>query len=554
MPAENKWNDALGKRLYDFEEEPLPETWPKISDKLKPRRYRWWFWLPLLPLLISLPWLVKNPGLRNAAEDRNQQTKLQNENSISVIKPKPHTGTLQPEQKPGNIALNQPAPVSAEELTSEPNPQINSGKSNLNTAGDEEKNIPPTRQSEQQGYRPIIVTPGIAAVQETEEPGKVNSAPEKQKKKTLPQGLIARTRQQKAWPDKAAKSLIPAGSTNKTAVPVLKEKPENNLYAGASGQPAIAFKGKAGKNQAGKDLNGSPEAQKTLAGTANTVPEVNSGYSETGATPQDQKSSLDLSVAFAPEQNAPAKQDSVLNQISDAIPLAQDSTENKAGNEPGKATGKWAFIVHGAPQIAYQQVFANRQDYLMVSKMNHLNTYSSERFGYELGIRSRYYLSEKIQLEAGFHFGQLKQTINITTMATQADSAVVQQQPNGNITMQVYNRQQNQQFVFQYYLGGAYLGANYVLLPKLHFQAGSGASTVFKYKNETKGLKAEITDVLPYLAAGFKYNWQPGRKVTLQAGPVMQYYLQAFQRGNAPVTAKPVTFGFSIGMQYRNLK
>ncbi|KAA9345583.1 hypothetical protein [Adhaeribacter soli] len=554
MPAENKWNDALGKRLYDFEEAPLPETWSKISGELKPRRYRWWLWLPLIPLLISLPWVLKFTVIEKHEVGLEQKNNPKSEENLAFLQPANGTENSPSENKTGSIASNQPAPVSPKELTSGSDQQTNSGNPDKNTVDEIGKNVTPNRQAEKPAYRPLVVIPGVAAIRETEDMEEENSISEKPKKKILSKGLIAHARRKDAKPTLASKSLNPEESKDNTTVPDQKENSGNSVSAGGILQPAIAFNRNAKKDQAGKALNGSPDELKTENNAGFTVQEINSENKENGAATQDSKSSLGELSGLAPVQNEAAKQDSVIKPISLAANLTQDSSENKTRKQPVKTNNKWAFITYGTPQIAYQRVLANRQDNLMVVKMNHMNAYSSERLGYELGLRSRYYLSENLQLEAGLHFGQLTQSINLTTKATLADSAVVQQQPNGSVAMQVHNRQQKQQVIFRYYLGGVYLGANYVLLPKLHFNAGLGANTLLQYKNETEGFDPEITRVAPYVTAGFKYNWQLGRDFTLQAGPVMQYYLQAFQRGNTPISAKPTTFGLSIGIQYRRQK
>src|SRR5687768_14200303 len=74
MQADKKWEDSVGKRLYDFEGEPSPQSWDKINQRIQPKRKpRWWLWLPALLLFIALPltFYFNSDNLLTQKENKN---------------------------------------------------------------------------------------------------------------------------------------------------------------------------------------------------------------------------------------------------------------------------------------------------------------------------------------------------------------------------------------------------------------------------------------------------------------------------------------------------
>src|SRR5688572_5847513 len=93
MRADNNWEDAVGKRLYDFEGELSPQAWQKINQRIQPKPKPWyrWLWLPALLLFISLPiafYLKSKTAENQLAGSKNAQLPLESHEIAKTEKPR----------------------------------------------------------------------------------------------------------------------------------------------------------------------------------------------------------------------------------------------------------------------------------------------------------------------------------------------------------------------------------------------------------------------------------------------------------------------------------
>lgn len=555
MQADNKWKDAFGKRLYDYEEAPLPETWNKINKEIKPARYRWWFWLPLLPLLVLLPWAIKNGKVNFDSASTGKTVALQPENRQPSLAGRPVNTTGQIAAKP------------------------NKGAGTNAISGPTESKSNPTQAGEQEKHNPAngLVETNVA-VGETH----LATVPVKPEKVKLPSLLLLPGSVKKPSPETAvsgknSEKANPESQPNSGYLANTTKKNSSKLEENTSKKPAVVSAVSAAESPAQNLQNGMNSIEKAgitniskttnqiiangestfkhqeIAGTHN--PDKEAGQqAQLAAGKENLQENNGLSNEVPAASLNPANQDSaILQPVIKPTDLSLNASADSAETKPETRSKKWAFALYATPQYAYQRVLANRQDEVMVLQMNNMNNFTSERLGFETGISTRYFISEKVQLNAGLQFTQLSQVISYSTASDFADSVVSYDQ-NGSVAMQVYNRQNQQQVNFRHYMVGAFLGGQYLLFDQLQVAAGLGSNIILQTRKEAETLLAPIEKVCPYVSVGFKYGWQLSEALTLEAGPVMQYYLQPVQQRAAPIAARPTTFGLNIGLQYRGKK
>jgi hypothetical protein len=550
MQAENNWKDQLGKRLYDYEEEPLPDTWSKIEKDLKPSRFRWWLWLPLVPLLISLLWLENSSGLANE-EKAGEQTITGNTTPAEKIQvaAKPKRSDISAQAEPG---ISKTGNIVQPEISSEQaNNKLSAEKPKTGNAalvnGIAESNGPafisPTSKVKPGSFRdkPVKAKAVIIAA--------VRPRPIKKQYSPIAESKIIEATNTSV----SGKLAATNGSKNAGTFEDKKQNRKNKE------------KEKATSLNIGKDKISSPASGgNTASGPTGTLNQTSAnnlpGNKPVLNTPVAGVSIYSQAVQTESEISEIPKENLALNQTTETLPVTLDSvsktrpTSPDSSNKPNNsAARKWSVLVYGSPQYAIQRVMANRNDQIMVLKMNNLNEYSSERLGYEFGFRGQYGLTEKVELEAGFQFAHLTQYLTFTTATGPADSTVVAQN-NNQLGIQVYNRQEQQQYLFRYYLAGAFAGANYTVLPRLALSGGAGLNYVLRTESGQESISAPVSKLNPYLTIGLKYSWKLNENLTLQAGPTMQYYLKPLQKDEAPLCAKPTTFGFTVGIQFQRKK
>jgi hypothetical protein len=185
----------------------------------------------------------------------------------------------------------------------------------------------------------------------------------------------------------------------------------------------------------------------------------------------------------------------------------------------------------------------------MILKLNNKNEFSSERVGYEFGVRSYFPIRENIELETGLQFARLNQKFNFTVASEFADSTVSFMQ-NGNVQVDVFNRQLQEQHTFKYYFGGLYAGGNFGFGSSFKLTAGAGANWILSTNPNRKTSGIESHNFNPYLSAGLLYTKPLTSSLIWQAGPTVQYYLRQTQDEKAYFGAKPTTIRFTFGIRY----
>jgi hypothetical protein len=552
MRAEDNWKDQLGKRLYNFEDEPFPDTWSKINRDLGPRRFRWWLWLPVVPLLLFLFWLANDADYsENGNVAKQTATQVASQATEKRTVPNNTSGSAAGITEPGSINKEKTTkPLSsdkeinnqAEIASASPKSEEKSGTVLQFKTTDQKVKL----QGKPNGISEHSTTPVLPVPVKKDK--QKNLKPLSGESSISAKSLIAVSRRQKVSSVTDGKNTseeisgnLRTGSRNAGAVKIADTRSNNNSAELKNSEVAKV----TANTQPDESKSANKPAElftpKTSHETSEKTVAEKQSVAETKKTPKEEMALAQVPVQ--PDKKVPA------DSVSKAIKQAGDTTNTS--EKPGNcAFRKWAFLLYGTPQYSFQQVQANREDEIQVLKINNLDEYSSERLGYEFGFRGQYAYSEKIQLEAGFQFAQLTQYLTFTTISGPADSVVVQQNTN-QLQLQVYNRQQQQQYLFKYYLGGVFAGVNYNILPHLLLKGGIGTNYVLRTESGKESMNAPVSKVNPFITAGLRYNYQLSESLILQAGPSLQYYLKPLQKHEAPLSAKPTNFGFTIGILFR---
>ncbi len=536
MRADNNWEDSVGKRLYDFEGDLSPQSWDKINRRIQPKtRPRWWLWLPALLVFLALPLTFY---LNHKANETTQNIEGQpiaiNENrkgasqkeSTGPVESIPNTALQKADLKtesPANDGLKQPAP---ENLATAKNQPIHPAEDHLTPA---------------QPSKPKTNLPQVLIAEEKNDRVKEGEKAEPKKLKTFkPETGIIASRITKIKQKTVANS--PEKPTSATASKV-KGNPEN---AGDVKAEAIA------KNQTSASvvIGKIPENTQLALKDKNTVKPENKAEGTTG-TASETSAPENKGSGIKPEEKQPeaiiAAQDSA-GQKGNVLEEAQvaKADSDKADQQ---ALRKWTFAVYGSPQYTFQRVFANTEDEIMILRMNNQNTFETERLGYEFGFRSYFPITPKADLEIGLHFARLNQCLKFT-MANQVADSVTVNNSNGQLMLDVTNREIDETILFKYFFGGLYIGGNFKLNSAIHFSAGIG-SNLLLWKNPNEELVPIKTNQLnPYLSAGLHYQMPLNSNLTLQAGPTLQYYLRSVQQESAYYGVKPTTVGFTFKLLF----
>lgn len=531
MRADNNWEDSVGKKLFDMEGELAPQAWENISRRIapKPKRKPFWYWLPALLLFLAAPLayfgsknesFFRKPAGEPVISRHSAAHQSQTSSPAPAAQPFPDNSPAranvnEPEKAFPDPTANNSLAQNATQNPSQSQAAIAPGKSNVNKT----------------------ILPGLAAAEEKNKPEEpLEKAPERSGKKRLNNlsggVILAQTRPAinqnqgsgtlpKTLSDKAPKpgSQVTTVATSNTNPGTTK--PENEAPVITKEMPLATVTGEKTEQVL---------AEITAIETPKTVVTLSSA----------EIPALDPGLAPVP---APA--DSLLA----ALP-AEDSTRSEAAPRKATEKGNWQWGVYGAGQYAFQRVFANPADEVMILKLTNKNQLESERLGYEFGFRGYYPLKENVQLEVGFQFARLNQYLKFRTATTIADSVVLVNS-GGNLSLEVSNREQEEILLFKYFFGGLYSGANVRLTNGLLLAGGLGANWLLWKNPDEKQIPIPTQSLNPYLSAGLRYQIPVSQGLSLQLGPTLQYYLRPVQKETAHYGAKPTTFGFSLGLLFK---
>lgn len=550
MRADKNWEDSIGKKLFEFEGELSPQAWDNISKKIQPkRRNRWFIWLPLVLFFCGLPLAVYYANKSGLIHLSSENTTTSNSKSTQTGLDKlASTRTAQPT---GNERSN---------LKHSTEPTENSGKQNEQLAQTKEikqENLPehysttktnlslPSKSEKPELLPALIAENPKNLITEKEKNSEGNAIEKRQKSKnrvrnyTTAKSLIATSSKPKTTEINYSKKQKAAGKSGKET---------NELSLAKTGNPVVQTSKIADANSAN-----------IQAGTKqNTGLEINPGLTETKTVGKEGSNPgiTPAQTAPAPDKNivaGKAKTDSTLiSKTVAVIPVENAPVDSSTTKEKEKEDEKmkWSFSIYGTPQYTVQQVAPNEKDEILILKLNNKNDFSSERIGYEFGLRSYYPLNKNLQFELGLHFTRLNQHLNLTTASPLADSIVTVSQ-NNPVKLEVLNRQLNEDFNLKYFYGGLFVGGNAALGQNLKFTAGLGLNGLVAAKPKDTARELESKTLNPYVSAGLKYNYKLSSALILQAGPVIQYYLKPIQKKTSYFTAQPTTFGFSIGILFQ---
>jgi hypothetical protein len=560
MRADNNWEDKVGKRLHDFEGELSPQAWNNISKKIQPKqRNRWFFWLPLILILFSVP-----AGLYFSGKLK----------TVPSNEEKP-VGSISSESNNGNtIALNQaskPAETLAEKEQKIAQPAGN-------------KTLTETQKGKIQ-----------VAEKEASSTPEINEEPV----------LNSETQVEIKRPKKKAFVFIPGKDSKKSPASEKSSEAERSESARKANKPAsysaTEFAARSNKKNAGKQGG-------KIGITSNQKPEVTGNYI---ALEKSNTSSLSKKVdaginGISTGKNLAAEKNKVVQQTSNQTEIAKEITNlnsrpeitdpEKAGSKPeqivGDISGKTdnnnltpatadsllakadslaakniakadttekkkekqkkqlAFSIYATPQYNFQRVTPNENDDTKILSLNNKNDFESERLGYEFGLRGYYPLKEKLQLEFGFQLARVTQHLSFTTASQFADSAVVYQQGN-TLNMDVYNRELKQLYLIKYTLAGFYAGLNRTIGNNLDLNGGIGANWILSSKTVPASTQISNASFSPFLSAGLNYHWSLSKTLELQAGPNIQYYLKPLQKEDGLFCTEPTVLGIKVSLLFK---
>ena len=532
MQVDNDWEEGVGKKLFDFEGELSPQAWNNISRQIKPNRNRRYFWLAGLLVFLTLPGTLYFTDSLGWLSDSEQQiagntTEISTDKNATVAS---ETVVLQAEKPETNV-------------DPEAENRVENGITSAQKIAEENYEILDETEPRNTAKKPAKLPSSVALIA-AKRPEKPAAAKDEMKRTNVKN------------PD------------NPSGAPITFAARSGNQHAGL-----LAFS-KAGKKQSDNTLEKSATASaagvKTVGFRTKKVgnnsitssAESNSGISSFGNSNAETSfifpgkikpeiAALDLISAglLPPDFNA-LLPDSLKKYLIATLPEPANAEEENKRKQDKKSSKNRALAVYITPHYTFQRVLPNQNDGVSILKMENRNAFESERFGYEAGFRGYYPVRKNLNLIFGLQAASVKQHLRLQTIGVQPDSVVVTQQGN-SISMQVYNTPRNENHLFRYFLGGIFTGMNLRVTEKLDLSGGLGMNWLLQTK--TTGEKAAVggKNFNPYLNLGLQYQQPVSQKLTLTAGPSMQYYLKPMQEKQAFIGVKPTVIGFSVGMKYR---
>ncbi|MBK0402712.1 hypothetical protein I5M27_06925 [Adhaeribacter sp. BT258] len=543
MRVDKDWEEGIGKKLYDFEGELSEQAWSNINQRIKPRRDKRYFWLPALLFFMTLPtalyftdplsWLKSEN--QNLSQTSPETTVVNLENGTSKTVPvqgeKPELDTYQATNETAENGMvsgiktheaNNNAAVQSSEATAK-NPLINSGNKPANN----------------------ISGPGLIAA--TKPSGNITVMEENERSESENKAQQATERQNIS----ARSGIQQAGALaiNKPEASNANKGNRTNNASEIRNAKTVGFSTeKPGTGLAKAMLTNNPEVKN--AGLQNAE-NGNLVQSETSREIAWLKARVpSLAGGFTAAEFPETLPDSLKKQLITALPEPENQIAGKDKNQEKPSTRKWAFAIYSAPQYTFQRVLPNQQDGISILQLENKNEFEKERLGFEFGFRAYYPVRKNLQLILGFQAARMNQYLRLHTVNTAPDSVVIKQQSN-SVSMQVYNTQRQEEHLFRYYFGGIFTGMKLTLSEKLDLSGGLGLNWLLQNKTTNEKTKTPAAAFNPYLNLGLEYKQPLSQKLTLTAGPAMQYYLKPAQEKQAFIGVKPTTLGFSVGLQYK---
>ncbi len=532
MRVDKDWEEEIGKKLFDFEGELSPQDWNNINQRIKPRRNKRYYWLPALLFFLALPGAIyftdfidwrPNSGQQIAqipAENSTDKTVTGSTQTVSVQGEKPNG-----DQDPDAVRFAENGIVSDEKTTAT---KINSNAGNVKQhAGNEpeKEHLSPALIAASRPAKPLFATEAKKRSESDESEKSIETTRNiSAHSGSQHAGILAFNRTNKKQSAQALEKSASAELFQAETVAFSREKV--NATSAVSG----------GFNDAAVIVSESSNTQAALVSSTKKVKEI--GMLDLKAT--------GLALINFPE----TLPDSLKKYLIATLPDPENADENEKRIQDKKPSKNWALAVYVTPNYTFQRVLPNKKDEISILKLENKNAFETERLGFETGIRGYYQVRKNLELIFGFQAACVKQHLRLQTVNTQPDSVAVQQQGN-SISMQIYNSPRAENHLFSYYFGGIFTGMNLRITEKLDLSGGLGMNWLLQTRSSGERANVAGNAFNPYLNLGLQYQQPLSQKLTLTAGPSMQYYLKPVQEKQAFIGVKPTVIGFSVGMKFK---